>query len=354
MARTAEEQNHEQYRGTTIEMKRRLAKAEGEVKLDTDATERVRVQLNRESQTLQDASKRLKAAQDKADAAADGARLAATSRAKAQDELSMARKKLQDVEVELKEQKEKHDKDAQRMAGIANDYHAQQLNALEQQLTGVMGHNARLKVEIESWTQRHAEATREVGAAKSECSKLDRNIMSLKAQVQQYTEIADTAKASLQAAEMAFEEKRKALNSEHTTETENLRAIMRKASEEAGRMKLELVHADQKREKAESDAESLGRRLQLVNDELATQRAHSVSQGSSQSEFVQLTQTCQAKESTIQNMEMEVANLKKSLIKAESEGSKKEDLENTIQSMTTYSQEQDWKLKMPRRKAGCL
>ena len=60
-------------------MKRRFAKAKGEVKLETDATERVRLQLNRESQTLQDASKRLKAAQDKADVEVDKVRAAATS-----------------------------------------------------------------------------------------------------------------------------------------------------------------------------------------------------------------------------------------------------------------------------------
>lgn len=44
-------------------------------------------------------------------------------------------------------------------------------------------------------------------------------------------------------------------------------------------MKLELAHADQRREKAESAASDLSHRLKLVNDELTTQRAHPVFQG---------------------------------------------------------------------------
>ena len=129
---------------------------------------------------------------------------------------------------------------------------------------------------------------------------------------------------------------------------------MKKATEEAGRMKLELAHADQRREKAESAGNDLSHRLQLVNDELTTQRARPVFQGNEQGELTQLTQTCQAKENKIQIMEIEVIKLKKSLTKAESDSFQKEELERTIRSMTTSSQEQDWKLEDAEKKSRLL
>ena len=128
-----------------------------------------------------------------------------------------------------------------RAAGTVDENHAQHVNALEQQLTGILGCNARLKAEGESWSQKLADSTREMGAAKSECSKLSRDIINLKAQVQQSTETAEAARVSLEIAEKSFEEKRRILISEHMTETENIRANMRKASEEAGRVKQELL-----------------------------------------------------------------------------------------------------------------
>lgn len=100
------------------------------------------------------------------------------------------------------------------MAGTANGDHAQQLNALEQQLAEATGHTARLKAEVESWAQKMADAAKETGVARSECGKLSRDIISLKIQVQQSTEMANAAKGSLEVAEKEFEEKRKVLRSE--------------------------------------------------------------------------------------------------------------------------------------------
>ena len=53
-ARLEEEQAQDKCRETTAEMKKRIAKAEGEVKKETDAAEKIRAQMNRDSQTLQD------------------------------------------------------------------------------------------------------------------------------------------------------------------------------------------------------------------------------------------------------------------------------------------------------------
>ena len=51
--RLEEERDQDKCRKTAAEMKRRLAKADGEVKEETDATEKVRAQLNRESHAFQ-------------------------------------------------------------------------------------------------------------------------------------------------------------------------------------------------------------------------------------------------------------------------------------------------------------
>ena len=231
------------------------------------------------------------------------------------------------------------------MAGSANEDHAQELNALEQRITEMTGQNARLQAEVQTWTQRTTDATREMGAAKTECMTLSRNIANLTIQVQQSTDSAVVNQEALEAAEKLFETRRRGIESELATNDKNLRAILKKAIDEAGRRKIALSCADQRREQAESEAVELGRRLQLVNEELDLQKKQTVSPGNDQGELLQLAKTCQAKTSKIQSMEVEVANLKKILIEAETDSLRKDELERTIRSLTTSSQEQDKQIK---------
>ena len=107
---------------------------------------------------------------------------------------------------------------------------------------------------------------------------LSRNIANLTIQVQQSADSADIAQKALEAAEKLFEKRRRGLESELGTNDENLRAILKKATDEAGRRKIELSYADQRREQAESEAAELGRRLQLVNEELVLQKKQTTSQ----------------------------------------------------------------------------
>lgn len=66
---------------------------------------------------------------------------------------------------------------------------------------------------------------------------------------------------------------------------------MRTASEAASNARQDLLRTDAERQKAESDAEKLSSKLQLVHEELAVQRAQPVFQGNSPSGFAELTQT---------------------------------------------------------------
>ena len=75
------------------ELRKRIACLEDEVKQETDAVEDATVQLNRETTTLTEASRKLVAAQDRANAEAEKSRAAATARASAQNELGNAREK---------------------------------------------------------------------------------------------------------------------------------------------------------------------------------------------------------------------------------------------------------------------
>ena len=76
------------------EVKRRVAKAEHEVKMEADETDKVRVQMNRESYTLQELNRQLELIKRRAEVDVANLKAAEMSKSEAQDEMKKTQRQI--------------------------------------------------------------------------------------------------------------------------------------------------------------------------------------------------------------------------------------------------------------------
>ena len=82
------------------EAKKRIATIEDDVKKEAEECEKVKLQLNRDSVTLQSLAKQVEDSKRKAELEAEKAKVAGEARARVQDQLSLERQKLASAEAE--------------------------------------------------------------------------------------------------------------------------------------------------------------------------------------------------------------------------------------------------------------
>ena len=117
-----------------------------------------------------------------------------------------------------------------------------------------------------------AEAAKEMTISRSECHKLARDAINLRAVIQTTEAQVDAAKLSLDTAERRFESQKRIFLVDKSANEDNLRAVLAKSTEDKGKLTTRLSLADQKREIAEAEVSDLTRRPQQVTEELVTQR----------------------------------------------------------------------------------